>query len=53
MISEHMTSNNGINLLDIGCGTGNFSLPLAVELEASVTGADSSWAMLEKAKNKE
>ena len=53
MISEHMISDNGINLLDIGCGNGNFSRPLAVELKASVTGADSSRAILEKAKNKE
>jgi ubiquinone/menaquinone biosynthesis C-methylase UbiE len=53
MISEHLTIGDDTKLLDIGCGTGRIALPLAAGLPISVTGADSSWAMLEKAKNKE
>ncbi len=53
MISEHMTIGEDTKLLDLGCGTGRIALPLAAELPISVTGADSSRAMLEKAKNKD
>jgi len=53
MISEHLTIGDDTKLLDIGCGTGRIALPLAAGLPISVTGADSSWAMLEKAKNKD
>jgi len=40
-------------LLDIGCGTGRFAIPLACSLEEfSVTGADASEKMLEQARQK-
>jgi len=53
MISEHLTIDADTKLLDLGCGTGRIALPLAAELPISVTGADSSPAMLEKAKSKD
>lgn len=41
----------GMSVLDVGCGTGNFSLKLASR-GASVTGIDSSRKMLEAAREK-
>lgn len=43
----------GAALLDIGCGTGRFALPLAEKLGFKVTGADLFKEMLEKAKEKD
>ncbi|NLS45238.1 MAG: class I SAM-dependent methyltransferase [Firmicutes bacterium] len=43
--------NPGAKILDIGCGTGNFSIKLA-ELGYQVTGIDISKRMLEQAKRK-
>jgi ubiquinone/menaquinone biosynthesis C-methylase UbiE len=40
-------------LLDLGCGTGRFAIPLAEKLGYRVTGADSSHEMLEKASEKD
>ena len=40
-------------ILDLGCGTGRFSLPMAQWLEYEVTGADSSTEMLAVAKEKD
>jgi ubiquinone/menaquinone biosynthesis C-methylase UbiE len=40
-------------LLDLGCGTGRFAIPLAGKLHYNVTGADSSEEMLEKAREKD
>jgi SAM-dependent methyltransferase len=44
---------SGANLLDIGCGTGRFAIPLAKKLRFNVTGADFSPEMLAKAKEKD
>jgi ubiquinone/menaquinone biosynthesis C-methylase UbiE len=43
----------GATLLDIGCGTGRFALPLAAKLGFKVTGADLFKEMLEKAQEKD
>jgi MPBQ/MSBQ methyltransferase len=43
----------GAKLLDIGCGTGRFAIPLAIKLRFKVTGADFSKEMLEKAREKD
>ena len=53
LISKYGNVSSGTKLLDLGCGTGRFCLPMAVDLGVSVTGADSSPAMLEKAQNKD
>lgn len=39
-------------VLDIGCGTGRYAIPLAEELSCSVVGIDLSKKMLSEAKNK-
>jgi ubiquinone/menaquinone biosynthesis C-methylase UbiE len=40
-------------LLDLGCGTGRFAIPLAEKLHFKVTGADFSKEMLDKAREKD
>lgn len=40
-------------LLDLGCGTGRFTIPIAEKLRYRVTGADSSEEMLDKAREKD
>jgi ubiquinone/menaquinone biosynthesis C-methylase UbiE len=42
-----------VRLLDLGCGTGRFSIPIATKLHYQVTGADSSAEMLTKAREKD
>lgn len=42
-----------VKLLDLGCGTGRFALPLAAKLGYSVTGVDVSREMIAKAKAKD
>ncbi len=42
----------GSRILDVGCGTGRFSLPLAEDLSCRVCGLDASRGMLEAAKRK-
>ena len=39
-------------IVDVGCGTGRFSAPLADEFDAQVIGVDPSPAMLAKARSK-
>lgn len=39
-------------VLDVGCGTGRFSIPIATRLGCQVVGAEVSLAMLAKAKEK-
>lgn len=41
------------HLLDLGCGTGRFSLPMAERFGCRVTGADASEAMLAMARQKD
>lgn len=53
LISERIGSRQRVEFLDLGCGTGRFSIPIAARLGYSVTGADNSEEMLEKARNKE
>ena len=53
LISQLSGASKGDRVLDLGCGTGRFSLPMANRLEFDVTGADSSIEMLEKAKQKD
>ncbi len=43
----------GARLLDLGCGTGRFAIPMAKKLGCRVTGADSSKGMLERAREKD
>jgi ubiquinone/menaquinone biosynthesis C-methylase UbiE len=43
----------GSRVLDLGCGTGRFSVPMATRLHFQVTGADSSEEMLGKAREKD
>jgi ubiquinone/menaquinone biosynthesis C-methylase UbiE len=42
-----------VRLLDLGCGTGRFSIPIATKLRYEVTGADSYEEMLAKAREKD
>ena len=51
VIYEFLKPESGMEILDIGCGTGNLSLELA-KLGARVTGIDISEAMLVKAREK-
>ncbi|TET89896.1 MAG: class I SAM-dependent methyltransferase [Methanomassiliicoccales archaeon] len=53
IISERVGPRQRVEFLDLGCGTGRFSIPIATRLGYSVTGADNSEEMLEKARNKE
>ena len=53
LISERIGPRQRVELLDLGCGTGRFSIPIASRLGYSVTGADNSEEMLEKARDKE
>ena len=53
LISNLSGASKGDRVLDLGCGTGRFSLAMANQLEFDVTGADSSIEMLTKAKQKD
>jgi ubiquinone/menaquinone biosynthesis C-methylase UbiE len=53
LIARFSEPSTGSRLLDLGCGTGRFSLPLASKLRLDVTGLDSSEDMLAKAKEKD
>jgi ubiquinone/menaquinone biosynthesis C-methylase UbiE len=52
-VSRLAKAPEGAKLLDLGCGTGRFAIPLATKLRFAVTGADCSKEMLEKAKEKD
>ena len=52
LISKKISSIGKVDFLDLGCGTGRFSIPIATRLGYSVTGADNSKEMLLKAKEK-
>ena len=41
LISEHSGATQGAEVLDLGCGTGRFAIPMAERLGFEVTGADS------------
>lgn len=53
IISRLSGAAPGSRLLDLGCGTGRFAIPIARELGYRVTGADSSREMLAKAREKD
>lgn len=53
IVSRLSGARQGTRLLDLGCGTGRFSFPFAVNLNCRVTGADSSPEMLVKAREKD
>lgn len=53
LIAQHIDEENMQTLLDLGCGTGRFALPIARRFRLSVTGADLSPEMLSKAIEKD
>lgn len=52
LISGKIGPRQEVELLDLGCGTRRFSIPIATRLGYSVTGADKSEEMLRKARRK-
>ena len=52
-IAKYINTGRVTRLLDIGCGTGRFTLPIAKQFNCRVTGADTSLEMLAKAKDKD
>ena len=52
IISKKICSKGKVEFLDLGCGTGRFSIPVATRLGYFVIGADSSREMLSKAEEK-
>ena len=52
-ILRYTASSKTVELLDLGCGTGRFALPIAEKLNYQVTGADYSEEMLEKAEERD
>jgi len=53
LIAKLSGASKGTRVLDLGCGTGRFSLPIANRLGFEVTGVDSSAEMLAKAQQKD
>jgi ubiquinone/menaquinone biosynthesis C-methylase UbiE len=53
VVSRLSKAPRGAKVLDIGCGTGRFALPLAEKLGFKVTGADLFKEMLAKAQEKD
>ncbi|TET90447.1 MAG: class I SAM-dependent methyltransferase [Methanomassiliicoccales archaeon] len=53
LISQRIGPRRSVELLDLGCGTGRFSIPMATRLRYTVVGADSSEEMLQKAQEKD
>ena len=53
LISERIGTHQKVDFLELGCGTGRFSIPIATRLGYSVTGADNSEEMLSKARKKD
>ncbi len=53
LISKYARATKGAKMLDLGCGTGRFALPIARELGFRVTGADAFEEMLAKAREKD
>jgi len=53
IISEKVGCRKKVEFLDLGCGTGRFSIPIATKLKYSVFGADASEDMLSKARKKD
>ena len=53
LIFKYAKAREGTRVLDLGCGTGRFALPMASRLNYCVVGADSSEEMLTKAREKD
>lgn len=53
LVAKFAGASAGAKVLDLGCGTGRFSIPMATRLGFDVTGVDSSAEMLAKAREKE
>jgi len=53
LISGKIGPCQKVEFLDLGCGTGRFSIPIATRLGYSVTGADNSEEMLQEARKKD
>jgi SAM-dependent methyltransferase len=53
LVSKKNQSSNKVDFLDLGCGTGRFSIPIANKLSYSVIGGDISKDMLSKAREKD
>ena len=53
LVARFSKMPDGARVLDLGCGTGRFSIPMATKLRFRVTGADSSKEMLDKAMEKD
>jgi ubiquinone/menaquinone biosynthesis C-methylase UbiE len=53
LISRYSGAQEGSRVLDLGCGTGRFALPMANRLHFRVFGVDSSREMLARAREKD
>lgn len=53
LIRRHSGVKEGASVLDLGCGTGRFALPMAEHLGLKVIGADASQEMLDRAAGKD
>ena len=52
LFSTHVPKDRVSRIIDLGCGTGRYSEPLAVHFEADVVGVDPSEKMLAEARKK-
>lgn len=50
LIAKNSNLTNNSRFLDLGCGTGRFSIPIALRFKCCVVGADNSSEMLAKAR---
>lgn len=53
LFSKYSRADEGSRVLDLGCGTGRFTIPMAYKLNYVMTGADSSEEMLAEARKKD
>lgn len=53
LISDFSKASAGAEVLDVGCGTGRFAIPMAERVGFRVTGADNSQDMLAKARQRD
>ncbi len=53
LLSRYVDDLAHTRILDLGCGTGRFTVAMATQLRCHVTGADSSEEMLSKARDKD